>query len=235
MSIACILESLCPEVPAVLKMMCPSCHEPIISSLLAEIDEIACHHCNQGVPVRNVLISARGMTINREDLLKRFFRYKKLLMEVVEERETMGANAEAADSSNKSADQFIATLQELMAGARDHFRLNFTIAVPVRIKFNGKVQSGWLVNVSMVGACIETENLYFMPTVGSLVSIEFTLPGNKKIFSLKCMIAWINQAGKKAASTYDIGLKFIDVNADAKNDLWHLISVSVQDAMSAAY
>ena len=215
-------------------MMCPSCHEPIISSLLAEVDEIACHHCKQGVPVRNVLISARGMTINRDDLLKRFFRYKKLLMEVVEERETMEVNPESVDSSRKSADQFIETLEELMAGARDHFRLNFSIAVPVRIRFNGKVQAGWLVNVSMVGACIETENLYFMPTVGSIVSIEFTLPGNKKIFSLKCMIAWINQAGKNAESTYDIGLKFIDVDSKVKSDLWHLISVSVHGAMNAS-
>jgi len=216
----------------VLKMMCPNCHEPIISSLLAEIDEISCQHCNQGVPVRNVLISARGMTINRDDLLKRFFRYKKLLMEVVEERETMAVNSGAADSSRKSADQFIETLEELMAGARDHFRLNFSIAVPVRIRFDGNVQSGWLVNVSMVGACIEMENLYFMPSVGSIVSIEFTIPGNKKIISLKCMIAWISKAGKKAESTYDIGVKFIDVDENVKSDLWYLISVSVQNAMN---
>ena len=95
-----------------LKMICPNCHELITSSLLAEIDEISCHHCEQGVPVRNVLISARGMTINRDDLLKRFFRYKQLLMEIVDERESMEDSLASTESSRKSADQFIETLEE---------------------------------------------------------------------------------------------------------------------------
>ncbi len=214
-----------------LKMMCPSCHELITSSLLAEIDEILCRHCNEGVPVRNVLISARGMTINRDDLLKRFFRYKKLLAEVVEERALMEGNSGSLESSKKSADQFIETLEELMAGARDHFRLQFALTVPVRFSFDHKVQSGWMVNLSMVGACIETENLYFMPPVGSIVAIEFSLPGRSSSFSMQGMIAWIRDASNGNGSVHDIGIKFVDVNDKSRADLWHLISSSVHDAM----
>jgi Tfp pilus assembly protein PilZ len=211
--------------------MCPHCHELIISSLLAEIDEIACRHCNEGVPVRNVLISARGMTINRDDLLKRFFRYKRLLTETIEERDLMDENVESLETSKKSADQFIKTLEELMAGARDNYRLDFSLTVPVRISYDGKVQSGWMVNLSMVGACIETENFYFMPSVGSTVSIEFSLPGNNKIFALSGMIAWIKGAGQESDSLYDIGVKFVEVDDQIRADLWQLISSSVHQVM----
>jgi len=211
--------------------MCPNCHELIISSLLAEIDEIACHHCNEGVPVRNVLISARGMTINRDDLLKRFFRYKKLLTETVEERDLMDENVESLETSKKSADQFIETLEELMAGARDNYRLGFSLTVPVRFSYDSKVQSGWMVNLSMVGACMETENFYFMPAIGSIVSIEFTLPGNQSEFSLSGMISWIKGAGQEANPLYDIGVKFVDVDDQVRADLWQLISSSVHQAM----
>lgn len=214
-----------------LKMMCPNCHELIVSSLLAEIDEIACGHCHEGVPVRNVLISARGMTINRDDLLKRFFRYKKLLIETVEERDSMRENVESLETSKKSTDQFIETLEELMAGARDNYRLDFSLTVPVRFSYDNKVQSGWMVNLSMVGACIETENCYFMPSVGSIVSIEFSLPGNRSVFSLSGMIAWIKGAGQEADSLYDIGVKFVNINDQMRADLWHLISSSVHHAM----
>jgi hypothetical protein len=220
------------RVSVLLKMMCPNCHELIVSSLLAEIDEISCQHCDQGVPVRNVLISARGMTINRDDLLKRFFRYKQLLMEIVEERESMDDGLEISESSRKSADQFIETLEELMAGARDHFRLNFSITVPVRLNIDGKLQSGWLVNLSMVGACIETENIFLVPPIGSIVSMEFSLPGHGSTVSMQCMIAWVRSAGKEAESIYDIGVKFLEVEETVQQGLWHLISASVHNAMS---
>lgn len=213
-------------------MMCPNCHELIESSLLAEIDEISCQHCKEGVPVRNVLISARGMTINRDDLIKRFFRYKKLLHEVVEERAQMEQDGSTTENSKKSADQFISTLEELMKGARDHFRLQFSLTVPVRFSYEDKLQSGWLINLSMVGACIETENIYFMPSIGDIIRLDFSLPGEKLKFSLKAMIAWIKPAGSGTDTLHDIGVKFIDVDDQAKSNLWHLISSSVHEAMS---
>lgn len=212
-------------------MMCPSCHELITSSLLAEIDEITCQHCHNGVPVRNVLISARGMTINRDDLLKRFFRYKKLLAEIVEERALMEDNADSLETSKKNADQFIETLEELMAGARDNFRLHFSLTVPVRLNFESKVQTGWLVNLSMVGACIEVDNVYFLPQIGSIVKIEFSAPGKQFNFVLSGMIAWVKNADKGTSSARDIGVKFVDVDDKLQYDLWRLISSSVQDAM----
>lgn len=214
-----------------LKMMCPNCHELIVSSLLAEIDETFCSHCNEGVPVRNVLISARGMTINRDDLLKRFFRYKKLLHEVVEERALMEDSRESLETSKKSSDHFIATLEELMAGARDNFRLQFSLTVPVRFNYDGHVQSGWLVNLSMVGACIEIDNVYVLPSIGSGVSIDFSLPGQKSGFSVSGMVAWIKPAGRELDSVFDVGIRFTDIVEKDRVDLWQLISSSVRDVM----
>ncbi len=214
-------------------MMCPNCHELIISSLLAEIDEITCHYCKDDVPVRNILISARGMTMNRNDLLKSFFRYKKLLTEVVEERAAMDGDEEFLKTSKKSADQFIETLEEMMAGARDNYRLQFSLTVPVRINYDGKVQSGWLVNISMVGACIETENIYVIPSIGSIVSLEFSLPGHNSKFSMAGMIAWIKDVENGTEIAHDIGIKFMDLNDQARTDLWHLISASVHEVVGS--
>ncbi len=173
------------------------------------------------------------MTMNRDDLLKSFFRYKKLLTEVVEERAAMDGDEEFLKTSKKSADQFIETLEELMAGARDNYRLQFSLSVPVRLNYDGKVQSGWLVNISMVGACLETENIYFMPSVGSIVSLEFSLPGHGSRFSLKGMIAWVREAENGPVLTHDIGVKFVDLNDKDQADLWHLISSSVHEAVSS--
>lgn len=215
-----------------LKMMCPNCQEPIISVLLAEIDEISCQHCHEGVPVRNVLISARGMTINRDDLLNSFFRYKKLLAETVEERASMEEDAEVLASSKKSADQFIATLEELMAGARDNFRLNFSLSVPVRLSFDCKIQSGWLANLSMVGACIEIDNSYFLPGIGSIVSLEFSLPGQQVRCTLEGMISWVREANGDKGISHDVGVKFIKITDKTREKLWLLISAAVHDVMA---
>lgn len=217
-----------------LKMMCPNCHEQIISALLAEVDQVSCHHCQEGVPVHNVLISARGMTINRDDLLKRFFRYKKLLSEVVEERALMEDDSDVLATSKKNAEQFIETLEELMDGARDNFRLQFSLSVPVRCNFDNRIQSGWLVNLSMVGACIETENFYYLPDVGSVVSVEFSPPSRQDKFILDGMVAWVKTAGKGSGAAHDIGVKFIQLSEANKSKLWQLISASVHDAIDNA-
>lgn len=215
-----------------LKMMCPNCHELIISSLLAEIDEVSCHHCNEGVPVHDVLISARGMTINRDDLLKRFFRYKKLLAEVVDERALMEESVEVLEASKKSTDQFIETLEELMHGARDNFRLHFSNLVQVRSVFASKVQTGQLVNLSMVGVRLKIENCYFVPEIGTLASIEFSLPGQPNKFALDGMVAWIKDSAGGKGPSHDVGVKFVDISDESRAALWQLISGAVQDVMT---
>jgi len=215
-----------------LKMMCPHCHELIISSLLAEIDEVFCHHCNEGVAVQNILISARGMTISRDDLLKRFFRYKKLLTEVLAERALMDKDTETLEISKKSSDQFIETLEEFMAGARGNYRLHFSISVPVRLSFDGKIQAGWLLNLSMAGVCIEIENYYLTPEIGSLVALEFSLPGQSTRFSLVGTVSWIRKGQNDNGPVHDLGIRFADPDEASRDNLWQLISASVRGAMT---
>lgn len=215
-----------------LKMLCPNCHELIFSSLLAEIDEMYCSHCNKDVPVRNVLISARGMTISRDELLKRIFRYKKLLADIVEEKSLMSVGVDPSDPGRKSTDQFIEILKEMMAGARGNYRLQFALSVPVRLRFDGKLQSGWLVNLSMVGACIETDNIYIIPAVGSIITTEFLLPGHGVPFSLSGKIAWIKGASGKENPAVDIGIKFTDLDKRDRENLWQVISSSVKNVLA---
>jgi len=216
-----------------LKMNCPNCHKQITSSLLAELDKIFCQHCHSGVPVRNVLISARGMTINRDDMLQRFHRYRKLLTDIREERNMMEENSGKGRLNKKGADDFIETLEELMAGARDNYRLQFSLTVPVRFVFSDKEQYGWLVNLSMVGACVEIEDAYFQPPVGEVVQLEMEMPGkSSQKLSQQAMVAWVADGDDSSRPTLDIGLKFVEMGERFRNDLWHLIAASVQDAMT---
>ena len=112
-------------------------------------------------------------------------------------------------------------------------RTPLRLTVPVRINYDGKVQSGWLANISMVGACIETENLYIMPAIGSIISLEFSLPGHNSQFSLGGMIAWIKDVENGSGIAHDIGIKFVELNDQARTDLWHLISTSVHEVMGS--
>jgi hypothetical protein len=98
-------------------MKCPKCNKYIHSALLAEIKSIVCEHCSVDVPVTNVLISSNGFTFDRNDLLKRFFRYRKLLDEVIDERNSLQENSQASDASKRSIEQFMTILQEMMTGA----------------------------------------------------------------------------------------------------------------------
>lgn len=211
-----------------LKMKCPSCDRYISSALLVEMETVFCEHCRQTVPVDNLLISARGFTIHRDDLMKRIFRYQKLLGEVVKERELMERSADICAESKKSVDRFIAALEELMDGARKHYRLHFTQHVPVRFGFDQQVQSGCLVNLSMEGACLSPAETAPLPKAKGPISLEFSLPGQTEAFSLTGSVAWVRTGKGGKAPGHGIGVRFSGLDETDRAELWQFIVASAQ-------
>lgn len=205
-------------------MKCPECDKYISSALLAEIDTIQCEHCSAQVRVKNVLVSSNGFTFDRSDLLKRFFRYRKLLDEVIDERNALFANASASNESKRSIEQFLAILQGMMTGARDHFRYQFESQVVTRILYNKVQCHGSFINLSMEGACVEIASSYSLPRVGGGIAVEFSLPDQDDIFTLDGTVCWTQKGKDPVSGKHSVGIKFNDFESDLKDILWSFIS-----------
>ncbi|MEA3544177.1 MAG: hypothetical protein U9R69_03045, partial [Thermodesulfobacteriota bacterium] len=133
-------------------MKCSNCNKYVSSVLLAEIETIICEHCGVEIAVKNVLVSSNGFTFDRQDLLKRFFRYRKLLDEVIDENNAMDGNNDITAVSKSSVNQFLTILQGMMSGARDNFRVQFTAPLQVKVRYGGHECWGSFYNLSMEGA-----------------------------------------------------------------------------------
>lgn len=205
-----------------LKMECPKCKAPIYSRLLAEITTVYCRKCKTHVPVDDVLISASGYTMFRNDILYRISRYEKLLQEAEKEVIFLGKSGEAASESLKSLRKFIANMNELLDGARDHFRAHLP-HVDVNYGLENNTCSGKLINLSVAGACIEPENIECLPQVNSDIYLDFSLPSISKPFSLKGNVAWIKKGAKNRDFDIGIGVKFIALNETSRLLLWEFV------------
>lgn len=204
-----------------LKMKCPKCSEMIISALLSDMEQIACSHCNTVVPVDNVMVFAEGFTFHRNDLIKRMFRYKTLLAEIRKERELLDKNPDASEDGKRSLERFAQALVEVMAGARNNLRIDFTEPVPVLYLVGGKTQTGNLINLSMSGACLSLDEKSIIPKKKSPLSIDFKLPGTDHLFSLSGTVSWT----RKGPS---IGVEFDQLPGDASKMMWDFITSAVE-------
>ena len=209
-----------------LKMKCPNCEKELTSPLLAEIETIACKHCQETVPVKDVIVSAKGYSYHRNDLIKRLFRYKSLISEVTKELEMLEKSPESSPQSKKSLDRFLATLEEMMAGARDHLRIEFKQALPVTYKSKRGLGTGRLANLSMDGACLETEKDSTLPRNGTDLAISFALPGERQPVTLNGKVAWLKKTTNDKNHSPQIGIKFTPLDPDVHATLWAFISNS---------
>ncbi len=212
-------------------MKCSACDKYISSALLAEISSIRCEHCGAEVPVRNVLVSANGFTFDRNDLLKRFFRYRRLLDEVIDERNALQSNQGASAESRRSIEQFLSILQGMMTGARDHYRCQFEGPVSARLKYSRQQCPGHFVNLSMEGACVEIAPEHPVPRVGSAISIEFSLPKLKQDMDLRGKVCWVEKGRPEAQRKHHIGIQFDPVEERIKTVLWGVISDLAANSM----
>ncbi len=206
-------------------MKCPKCDKYISSALLAEIETIVCEHCHAEVPVRNVLVSSNGFTFDRNDLLKRFFRYRKLLDEVIDEHNSMvNSKSTSSEESRRSIEQFLAILQGMMTGARDNFRYQFSFPLPAKICYSRHECHGTFFNLSAEGARIEIAKSNPLPRVKGGITIEFSLPDSDEVFSIDGDICWTQKAGKEEFSKHSVGIRFRGVDKNIRAELWKFIS-----------
>lgn len=205
-----------------LKMKCPKCDEMIVSPLLSDVDQVPCEHCQELVPVGNVMVFAEGFTFHRNDLVKRLFRYKTLLDEICKERDLLKKNPNASDESKKSLERFAQALAEVMAGARNNLRIDFTEPISINYRVSSHVQSGSLTNLSMSGACIDVDPKASCPRKKMNLSIEFTLPGIDYGFILNGTTSW-SKRGKS------FGVKFNAIDEQTVENLWNFITSSVEN------
>lgn len=205
-----------------LKMKCPKCAEMIISALLADMERVPCDHCKEIVPVTNVMVFAEGFTFHRNDLIKRLFRYKTLLDEILKERQVMEKNPQVSEESKRSLDNFANALSEVMAGARNNLRVDFAEMVTLRYRMGSRIESGKLCNLSMSGACIEITDNAVCPKRKSALAIDFSLPGIDFAFTLPGTVSWV----KKGRS---FGLAFDTLEPQAVDTLWNFITAAVEN------
>jgi hypothetical protein len=210
-----------------LKMKCSSCEKEIRSPLLAEIGSISCPHCRMDTPVNDIIVSAQGYSYHRDDLIKRQFRYKTLIAEVTKERELLENSPASSAESIKSLDRFLATLEEMMAGARDHLRIEFDRHMPVAYKTKQLSSSGRLLNLSMQGACLEVEGGNQLPKKKAAIALRLSLPGEQDSVILNGTVAWIKKSLKKKNPYPLIGVNFTPLDQDVHAVLWAFISHSV--------
>jgi len=207
-----------------LKMKCSECQEFIVSKLLAEVDKITCEHCQKTVPVKDVMVYAKGFTFHRSDLAKRLFRYKSLIGEVVQERKLLEKNLAASPESKKSLDQFLEALKEVMAGARNSLRIDFSEPFPVKFTINQLVHNGSLTNLSTTGACIGIERIASLPPKKTTISLELVLPGQPDSVSLAGTVVWTNRTEELNKQSFGIGVEFKQLDEAVMRTLWEFIA-----------
>ncbi len=210
-------------------MKCPKCDKYISSALLAEITTIICEHCGTDVAVSNVLVSSNGFTFDREDLLKRFFRYRKLLDEVIDERNSLEGNASSSAESKRSIDQFLAILQGMMSGAREKYRFEFQAPLVAKLCYSRHECSGTFFNLSTEGACIEISSSNPLPRVKGGISLAFSLPDQEDVFAIDGDICWTQKAKVGVADKHSVGVRFRDVDRQIHAKLWTFISAGAND------
>ncbi|MDX2479869.1 MAG: PilZ domain-containing protein [Desulfuromusa sp.] len=210
-------------------MKCPKCNKYISSALLAEIATIDCEHCGVTVAVKNVLVSSNGFTFDRQDLLKRFFRYRKLLDEVIDEHSSMVENNLNSAVSKSSIHQFLNILQGMMTGARDNFRFQFSAPLQVTVTYNRHECRGTFYNLSMEGARIEISGSNPLPRVKGQVSIKFSLPEQQELFSITGEICWTEKAKSSERDKHSVGIKFNKLERSIHSQLWQFISKSASE------
>jgi hypothetical protein len=212
-----------------LKMTCQNCTKEISSPLLVELANIDCPHCGKTVPVNNIIISAQGYTYHRSDLIKRLFRYKSLIAEVTNERDLLEKKPGSSPLSKKSLTRFLETLEEMMAGAREHLRIDFAPSLPVAYETEGRTSTCHLINLSLEGARLETETGKPLPNKKSPISINFSLPDEQRSITLNGNVSWTKNAARSKSHHPQIGLRFGHLEQDLQAALWSFISYSTSE------
>lgn len=206
-----------------LQMHCPNCKEVIKSPFLAEVSTLECSHCKEIVQVKDVYIATKNFTMHREDFLNRIFRFEKLLREVEKEKLLLANSKTVSAKSLESINQFYSSLQELLVGARNCYRMEITCDLHAEMNDNNNIFEGRVLNLSTEGALIEFLATGNLPRKKSVLKIKFSLPGFSEKLSIQAKVVWAKAQNEDQESQPAIGVTFIDLNDEAHECIWHYI------------
>jgi len=207
-----------------LQMNCPNCKGVISSPFLAEVASIECGHCKENVQVVDVFVKTKSFTIHRDDLIKRIVRYRNLLREVEKEQSMLENDSTVSDATKRSVSQFYVTLQELLAGARNNFRLAVPFDMPIEIASGAIGCVAKLTNLSSEGASISLLCADKLPRANAELLLKFSLPNNSEPMSVRGRVIWIRKQNKKdSCEIATIGVSFVGLEDEIRHRLWDFI------------
>lgn len=208
-----------------LQTSCPKCNAVVESPLLNELRSVKCGQCQEVVTVENVFVAAKGFTVCREDLKHRIARYERLLSEVEAERTLMAKDDTVAKETTRSFDQFYRTLQELLAGARSHFRLKVTRDLFFQMDSGKHTSTVKLIDISTAGASIEGEMSDNLPRPKAMINLHITLPGYHEPLPTLAKVVWARKLTQESATErYRIGVKFVKLDEKTRSSIWSFIN-----------
>ena len=207
-----------------LQMSCPNCNGVINSQFLAEVSTFECGQCNQDIAVKDIFITTKYFTISREDFLNRIFHFQRLLRDVEEERILLANNDEASNKSIESLEMFYASLQELLVGARDSYRMEVPGDILVGLNDLGKKSKGKLLNLSVEGGSIELVEFNKVPRRKSELKIDFSFPELSERLYTHAKVVWIKEHSDDSGSQcIVIGVTFTELDENTRMCIWHYI------------
>ncbi|GAB4556669.1 MAG: hypothetical protein Tsb0017_10720 [Geothermobacteraceae bacterium] len=207
-----------------LRMQCAHCGNLIESQLLTEMTSVYCRRCGSFQDVGELYVTSRGFTVLRRDLLDRLKRWERLLRDALKDREMLEFAERFDPREAERLDRLIASLRELLDGARDHFRLYLDPPVEVSCCRRGGEALGKLVNLSIFGACIQLRPEVKLLHRGDRVELEVQLPASETLLRLDGRVAWsAKRPGRMPV--HEIGVAFDGLEDAARNALWKYIIV----------
>lgn len=196
-----------------LKMKCPACEVDIVSPFLAEINQIDCPHCYESVPVKEVVVFSNGFSYFRSQLTCQIYRYKELLHEAQNDYQQLVQNPRAHAKSKETSKRLVSTLEEIMAGTRNNYRVELSNKHLISYRCNDIVGAGGLLNLSANGACLQLDSNKFIPDKGQQISLILSFPGVPKAFTLNGKVAW-QSPSQRMVGQHEIGVIFQEVDKD---------------------
>jgi hypothetical protein len=215
-----------------LQTSCPKCKGTIQSPYLNDLSTIECPECSESVAVDDVFIATKGFTMHRGDLLNRISRFQRLLREVEKERASMENDDSVSAKTRKSVEQFYQTLQELLAGARNHFRLEIPSGLSVEIG-EEEPNSAKVTNLSSEGASIACEKHDRVFRTKQKIKLQMPLPGASAPLSCVAEVVWVSRPAKDSETgSFNIGVKFVGLDENIRARIWNFIIESAQNQPS---
>lgn len=207
-----------------LQMDCPHCNGVIRSQFLADVSTVECGECGKDITVKDVFVTTKSFIMHRQDFLNRTFRFQKLLREVEKELLLMSNNKEVSPKTLESLEQFYASLQELLAGARNNYRMEIPGELQVEIMAGNRACRGKLLNLSTSGASIELTAFDKLPGIKSKLNIGFPFPEFSQPLYIDARVVWTrDQASGDSPRLAILGTTFEGTDENTRNCIWNYI------------